>query len=333
MKTTMILRILLGLMISISCFGSPGESVIIENNLSCYQDESGSFLVRTNSNRYKDLLFNVQLRKYQNEIKALQLKKIKSIPNKVHKSINNKINNKRLIIRKIKDCRAGTLITNDSPAANYIEACKVIGSHLPSETSAIINGDRCLIGDSPTVRLRLINNTEEFEASCSGTLISPTVVVTAAHCLVDSEIVSIITASGEYPTSSFQAHPSYNPNSNTLEDHDFGIVIASSPLTNRIASLLNTNDLLFKEEVIIGGYGLFSIRENGISTKFNGVKSNTCSGDSGGPLYVKRGNSWLLAAITSNGIKANCTAGDISGFGNLTSSSARDFIDNFISLD
>ena len=53
-----------------------------------------------------------------------------------------------------------------------------------------------------------------------------------------------------------------------------------------------------------------------IYTIFEGVGSNTRSGDSGGPLFVQEAGTWVIAGVTSGGDTADCLSGS-NDFANL----------------
>jgi secreted trypsin-like serine protease len=73
-----------------------------------------------------------------------------------------------------------------------------------------------------------------------------------------------------------------------------------------------------------------------IEARYDGTTgSNSCNGDSGGPLFVKRGEQWYLAGDTSNGDAAKCgvTEGsDISRWANINAPSNRAFILQYVGL-
>ncbi|MCI5066387.1 trypsin-like serine protease [bacterium] len=57
-----------------------------------------------------------------------------------------------------------------------------------------------------------------------------------------------------------------------------------------------------------------------------GTVSTTCVGDSGGPLWVRRGEQWLLAGVTSYG-GAACGPVDEAGYANVSSAEIQAFLD------
>ena len=55
---------------------------------------------------------------------------------------------------------------------------------------------------------------------------------------------------------------------------------------------------------------------NFIYAVFDGTGSNTCNGDSGGPVFLQEGDTWTIAGVTAGGDTENCLSGT-SDFANL----------------
>lgn len=146
---------------------------------------------------------------------------------------------------------------------------------------------------------------------------------------------------------------------------DVAIALFGTDLPVRTASILQTNDLDLGETVIIAGYGaieqspgsgastsndpsrifdglragkmtIANIFTSEILTLFDfdgeeaGENSNTCVGDSGGPLLVEREGEWVVAGVTSYGFNAACGPTDTSGFANITDPQNLEFIEGLV---
>jgi len=225
-------------------------------------------------------------------------------------------------------------------------ACAIIGAPKADISALIINGEKCGSGESPIVQLRM-TFANGYQGSCTGTAVSQTGIVTAAHCIQGGVIrVDIRTGSRQIAASSFAYHPSWSSQNNPLELNDIAVVVASSAIGTPVFGILGSDDLVTGESALIAGYGLTenlapeglragymkiqSSTSASIVAIWNGtIGSNSCNGDSGGPIMVKRNDTWYLAGATSNGNAQNCgvTEGqDISRWANINEPSNRAFI-------
>lgn len=182
---------------------------------------------------------------------------------------------------------------------------------------------------------------------CTGTLLSETLVLTAAHCVVGTpslDDVSVkVTRDGSVAT--FRAaevgvHPQFcgAPHCDG-EVFDFGYIrLANSQRLEAYPRLLRSRDeaastLRVGAPLVVVGFGLTSdaaifsgnmrrvasvdvravtSRRTAFST--DGSNHDTCFGDSGGPaLAVGRDSEWVLAGVLSAGFGQGCGQGALYG--------------------
>jgi secreted trypsin-like serine protease len=196
---------------------------------------------------------------------------------------------------------------------------------------------------------------------CSGTLISPTVFLTAAHCGEDGERVAVTfdTAYQEgdklyYGT--FEADPLYNQSQS--DPHDIAVVVLDKPVKGITPALLPEADSLSSlsgsQTFTSVGYGAFEVtnQPGGHDYLYNDVRmvatgtlnsinpawlrismnpatgnGGTCYGDSGGPNFLD--DTDVIAAITITG-DAVCRSTNV--VYRLDTESARAFLGQYVTL-
>jgi hypothetical protein len=209
-----------------------------------------------------------------------------------------------------------------------------------------------LDGDAhPAVALLLGDTGSGFAPDCSAALVSPTVLVTAAHCLegTASNRVEVSFDSHWVPGASsalpgtLVPDPAWDPSAK--DTHDLAVVLLDAPagvdpLPLPRAGLLD-DARLRKSDFTNVGYGYFDrtfvfdgYRRSSTSSftslkptelKLSQRDGGVCFGDSGGPrLYGS-----TLVAVTSTGNR-NCTGQTLSY--RLDTPSARAFLAAFVSL-
>jgi uncharacterized protein (TIGR03382 family) len=187
----------------------------------------------------------------------------------------------------------------------------------------------------------------EGAAMCSGTLIAPRVVLTAAHCVADATRVDVRFGSSAYvgtqiAASEWLAHPNYD--SRRLSN-DIALVRLSEPPPEGVVpipylpSALALTDVDLGTELEFVGFGedeagiagtKLTVRnqldwlcdsDRACYFEWQGlqvwaakytlchdmVPGGTCSGDSGGPAFLERDSQEYVVGVTSYGGDEDCT--------------------------
>ena len=161
--------------------------------------------------------------------------------------------------------------------------------------------------------------------SCSGTIIAPRAILTAAHCLKgDTAVVTVWLGPGSdvVEAASFLVHPDYHGTTTTAEP-DVGIVLMKDDLGRAPIPLLLSRAGNRGEQAIIAGWGndqnqvaatnraglttLSAVGPLYLETQYSPTSSAICPGDSGGPLLLQESGVWSVAAVNSAASTASCT--------------------------
>ncbi|ETK34906.1 trypsin-like serine protease [Microbispora sp. ATCC PTA-5024] len=202
---------------------------------------------------------------------------------------------------------------------------------------------------------------------CTGTLVSPTVLLTAAHCGEHAQKSARVAFAAHYKpgdavhTGRFLADPRYK---NESDPYDMAVVLFDRPVTGIVPAVLPEAGLLDRlldsgeldeSQFTPVGYGsLTPLRgkhgpqfqytdsryRTSISFKSLGRRwlelspgddgGGTCYGDSGGPNFLGGPDSHLLVATTISGDGDACSSTN-SDY-RLDSASAREFLGYFVTL-
>jgi V8-like Glu-specific endopeptidase len=200
---------------------------------------------------------------------------------------------------------------------------------------------------------------------CSGTLISETVFLTAAHCGDDGASVTVTFDTkymdeddGDVYTGTFHADPVYAESYRQNDPHDIAVVVFDEPVVGITPSDLpeagSLSGLDRGQSITSVGYGAYDVsnapggkvflyddvrmvsegRLKAVNKAWLRISMNpatgdggTCYGDSGGPNFL--GNSNVIAATTITG-DAVCRATNVTY--RLDTPSARDFLGKYVAL-
>jgi secreted trypsin-like serine protease len=225
------------------------------------------------------------------------------------------------------------------------------------ESSAAVVGGTPTTG-YPAVALLYSEFSEADGAQlCSGTLISPRVIMTAAHCVEfpDGDPTTYLAYFGANITTQsdpqrigtvdivdYIANPDWN-----IDDleagRDIGLVLLARPApVQPMRFNRNPIDQLVGQQVHLVGWGRtsgegedYGIKREAMSSlqaadgqlmQYGSASANTCQGDSGGPNFMTIGGEEVVAGITSFG-NVGC---DQVGFGTRVDVHAESFIDPFV---
>ncbi len=238
-------------------------------------------------------------------------------------------------------CSGGGDDSGEDDAAFTMDACGSIGLK-------IINGDACTPGGtgngSPIVRISIEDGFGD-NSLCSGTAISSTAVLTAAHCFINGvSSIQVDTVLGSVDASSVVVHPNFSSNGVDLFN-DVAVVFTAEALNVSTFPILTSRQAVVGEEGVVAGFGetenddfgfiqagnafVSGVSENHVFLEFDGSGSNPCQGDSGGPILLEQGSSGLaIAGVVSTGNPnvQNCGPGDVTLFAATANDTINDFI-------
>ncbi len=233
-------------------------------------------------------------------------------------------------------------------------ACSIVGFQ---KSLKIANGEACSVdsrADTSSIVEVLLTDAAGRQYTCTGTVVSPTAVLTAAHCfLVNPVLVEVIsTVGGERQRAyarNYRIHPDFRDSSDGFYFNDAAVIFMSRALAAPVTPILLSREAVAGEESAVAGYGqtrndlatdgvlragrasIRSVTSNHIFISFTENESHPCRGDSGGALLVQEGGQLAIVGVVSQSapdipLEVICSVGDETLYTNMFNASVSSFV-------
>jgi secreted trypsin-like serine protease len=201
------------------------------------------------------------------------------------------------------------------------------------------------------VKLIIIKGDSGFV--CTGTVVSPTTVLTAAHCFSQgADTVQIVTTvkgrQSAVAARSIAVHPQWGVSNNVMFN-DIAVVKTSRRLSTPTTPILLSRSPSESEEAVVAGYGqttneggvetnvyagraiVDDVSDNHVFIDYTRSQAHPCRGDSGGALFIANGTGIGIVGVVSQSdpsvdVDDICTPGDRTLYTSVRDPSVEAFI-------